>query len=251
MHAAQAEADPGVEVLPGECAGAFSVLGGERRGVHISATQDSELLAIDADGLWKLIDEASGFARKLLALRSAAASAGHPSAEPDAQAGAPSIADSGIGMRNRVWLDQHLTGMAQRADESGLPFSMLLISLDYVPHFIEAYDEFAVKDGLRVTASVILDSLRPTDFAARYSDYELAVLLPDVHADGAAVVAQRLSETLKKTVVFADMREPLPHVTASFGVACLGAGQNERDLLAAAAVALERAQKIGNGGVSA
>jgi PleD family two-component response regulator len=45
--------------------------------------------------------------------------------------------------------------------------------------------------------------------------------------------------------VFEDMRLPLPHMTASFGVACLRPGQDERALIAAADAALYRAKEGG------
>jgi PleD family two-component response regulator len=50
---------------------------------------------------------------------------------------------------------------------------------------------------------------------------------------------------MQQAVVFSDMRAPLPHITASFGVAILQPQQNEQDLVAAADAALYRAKELG------
>jgi GGDEF domain-containing protein len=46
------------------------------------------------------------------------------------------------------------------------------------------------------------------------------------------------------------MRLPLPHITGSFGVACLAAGTDEHMLVAAADAALYRAKEAGRDRVS-
>ena len=42
------------------------------------------------------------------------------------------------------------------------------------------------------------------------------------------MVAERLCWRLQEAVVFPDMRLPLPHITGSFGVACLAGGDERR-----------------------
>jgi diguanylate cyclase len=64
-------------------------------------------------------------------------------------------------------------------------------------------------------------------------------------------VAERLCERMQQATVFADMRQPLPHITASFGVATLQPQQNEHDLVAAADAALYRAKDAGRNQVAA
>jgi PleD family two-component response regulator len=64
------------------------------------------------------------------------------------------------------------------------------------------------------------------------------------------MVAERLCGRLRETVVFDDMRTALPHITASFGVASLGRGQDERSLVEAADAALYRAKEAGRDRIS-
>jgi PleD family two-component response regulator len=59
------------------------------------------------------------------------------------------------------------------------------------------------------------------------------------------MVAERLCDKMRNTVVFDDMRVPLPHITGSFGIASLTAGGNEASLIADADAALYRAKDAG------
>ncbi|MDR3479288.1 MAG: diguanylate cyclase [Burkholderiaceae bacterium] len=241
---AQAGADGEREALAGECVGEFSVMGGERRGLRIVATCAAEVLAIDAAGLMALIGESSGFAHKLLALRASQAAA-VPHAEDPFLFGP----DLDNGVRDRAWFDQNLEHLVRQAQRANAPLSMLMIHLDYVDRFAQSYGAAAVEEARGMTCSAIVAALRPSDFMARYSDNALAVLLPATAAENAALVAQRLRERMKKTAIVADRREALP-LMASFGVASLAPGQDERDLIGASAAALARARSAGGSSVS-
>ena len=241
---AQAGADGEREALAGECVGEFSVMGGERRGLRIVATCAAEVLAIDAAGLMALIGESSGFAHKLLALRASQAAA-----VPQPEAPFLFGPDLDSGVRDRAWFDENLAELVRHAQHANAPLSMLMIHLDYVDRFAQSYGAAAVEEARGMTCSAIVAALRPSDFMARYSDNALAVLLPATAAESAALVAQRLFERMKKTAIMADLREPLPLLT-SFGVASLGPGQDERDLIGASAAALARARSAGGSSVS-
>ncbi|MEB0284770.1 cyclic nucleotide-binding domain-containing protein, partial [Sphingomonas sp. 10B4] len=58
------------QYLPGECVGEISVLDEEIHSATISALVDSDLLVLEAEILWRLIDESNGVARNLLQLLS-------------------------------------------------------------------------------------------------------------------------------------------------------------------------------------
>jgi len=70
-------------------------------------------------------------------------------------------------------------------------------------------------------------------------------ILPHTHLGAAMLVAERLCARLRETIVFDDMRLPLPHMTGSFGVASLAPDQDERRLIEAADAALYRAKQAG------
>ena len=125
-----------------------------------------------------------------------------------------------------------------------------MIDLDHFKRFNDTHGHIAGDAALCAAAGVIRDSLRPSDFAVRYGGEELMAVLPDTPTGLAEMVAKRLAERLRTTLVFPDMRLPLPHVTGSFGVASLAPGGDEQDLMAAADAALYRAKQAGRDRVS-
>ena len=92
--------------------------------------------------------------------------------------------------------------------------------------------------------------MRPSDFAVRYGGEEMLVILPETSEKLALMVAERLCKRMREAVVFEDMRLPMPHLTASFGVAALTMAMNEEALIGAADAALYRAKDGGRNRVS-
>lgn len=243
------------KVLPGECVGELSVLDEEANPAAIYALQESELLVIPSELLWRLIDESNGVARNLLRLLSFRIRAANAQLRRRQKVGEfyrqLSMIDGLTGLQNRSWLNDHLPALIEQAENADNPLSIIMIDLDHFKQFNDEYGHLAGDDALRVAARVLTDALRPRDFAVRYGGEELMVILPNTHQKGGTIVARRLCEHMQQAVVFADMRKPLPHLTASFGVACLARGQSAEHLIAVADAALYRAKEGGRNRVAA
>lgn len=237
------------KVFPGECVGELSVLDGEAGCDVIRAQQDSELLVIETAMLWRLIDESNVVARNLLRLLSFRLRAANAQLRRREKVGEfyrqLSMADGLTGLQNRAWLNQHLQALVDNAQQAHCPLSVIMMDIDHFKRFNDTHGHLYGDQALRNAAKTIVGALRPTDFAARYGGEELIVILPATPQSAATAVAQRLCEQVRETVVFADMRQPLPHITASFGLATLAAGQNADALVAAADAALYRAKEAG------
>jgi diguanylate cyclase (GGDEF)-like protein len=236
-------------VLPGECVGELSVLDEEASADSICARQDSDLLVIDAATLWRLIDESNGVARNLLRLLSFRIRAANAQLRRRQKVGEfyrkMSMADGLTGLHNRTWLNENLAALIDGAHASGQPLSLIMIDIDHFKQFNDEHGHQCGDSALRIAADAIAGALRPTDFAARYGGEELIVILPATGRAAATVVAQRLCEQVRNAIVFADMRRPLPHVTASFGVATLEEEQDAEALISIADAALYRAKEAG------
>lgn len=243
------------KILPGECVGELSVLDEEANPTAIYALQESELLVIDADRLWRLIDESNGVARNLLRLLSFRIRAANAQLRRRQKVGEfyrqLSMIDGLTGLQNRSWLNDQLPALIEQATNIGNPLSIVMIDLDNFKQFNDLHGHLAGDDALRVAAKVLTDALRPRDFAVRYGGEELMVILPNTHQKAGVIVARRLCERMQQAVVFADLHKPLPHVTASFGVACLVPGQTSDSLIATADAALYRAKDGGRNRVAA
>jgi diguanylate cyclase len=241
-------------VLPGESVGEQSVLDEETNLLAISALQESELLVIEAELVWRLIDTSNVLARNLLRLLSFRIRAANAQLRRRQKLGEfyrqLSMVDGLTGLYNRAWLNDVLPSLVAAAHTARSPLSLIMVDLDHFKRFNDTHGHLEGDQALRAAARAMNAALRPTDSAVRYGGEELMVILPDTSASVAEMVAQRLCERIRQAHIFADMRYPLPHITASLGVASLDAAQDERALVAAADAALYRAKHGGRDRVS-
>jgi diguanylate cyclase (GGDEF)-like protein len=237
------------KVLAGECVGELSVLDDEANPAAVYALEESDVLVIPAPKLWQLIDESNGVARNLLRLLSFRIRAANAQLRKKQKLGEfyrqLSMVDGLTGLQNRAWLEDRLPAMIEESRLTGRPLSVVMIDIDHFKHFNDEYGHQAGDNALQVAAQALGTALRPTDFAARYGGEELIVILPNAERKTGIMVAERLCERMRQSVVFADMRKPLPHITASFGVATLMPDQTAAKLIAQADAALYRAKEAG------
>jgi diguanylate cyclase (GGDEF)-like protein len=241
-------------ILPGESAGEQAVLDDSSNLSSISALLDSELLVIDGELVWKMIDLSSGLARNLLRMLSFRIRAANALLRRRQKLGEfyrqLSMNDGLTGLYNRSWLDDMLPKVVATAQRAGTPLALIMIDLDHFKQFNDSHGHLTGDDALRAAAAVISAALRPSDFAVRYGGEEMMVILPETTQVLALRVAERLCARMREASIFPDMREPLPHVTASLGVAVLGDGMDGLALIAAADAALYRAKHAGRNRVS-
>ena len=243
-----------LQFMAGECVGELSVLDEEDQPHTIRAVCDSELLVIEADTLWQLIDESNGVARNLLKLLSfrirttnALLRRRHKVGEFYRQM---SMIDGLTGIHNRAWLHNQLPQMIERSHATGSPLSIIMADLDNFKLFNDTHGHIIGDDAIQSAAKILNSTLRPTDFAVRFGGEELLVILPDTSKEACFTVAERLCTKIAQAPVFKDNRLPLPHITASFGVAILIPGQDIFTFIAAADAALYRAKNSGRNQVS-
>ncbi len=125
-----------------------------------------------------------------------------------------------------------------------------MVDLDHFKKFNDEFGHVVGDDALQTAAKVLNAGLRPTDFAARYGGEEMIVILPNTDQRSALIVAERLCSRLRKTRIFANMQKPLPHITASFGLATLKQGEDGPTVIAMADAALYRAKEAGRNRVA-
>jgi diguanylate cyclase (GGDEF)-like protein len=236
-------------VLPGESVGEQSVLDDAVNLAAITALEDAELLVIEPDLVWQLIDASNGLARNLLRLLSFRIRAANAQLRRRQKLGEfyrqLSLNDALTGLYNRAWLNDSLPKLIARARHDGSLLAVIMIDLDNFKKFNDTHGHVAGDVALCAAASLLRAALRPSDFAVRYGGEEMMAVLPATSETLALMIAERLCQRMRQVVVFDDMRMPLPHITGSFGVASLGPGLDERGLVAAADAALYRAKEAG------
>ena len=241
-------------ILPGESVGEQSVLDDAVNLDAVRAVEDTTLLVIESELAWELIDHSNAVARNLLRLLSFRIRAANALLRRRQKLGEfyrqLSLNDTLTGLYNRTWLADMLPKLVGRARAQGSPLALLMVDLDNFKKFNDTHGHLVGDAALCAAANVIRDGLRPSDFAVRYGGEELMAVLPDTNAEMAHMVANRLCQKMRETVLFPDMRVPMPHLTACFGVAVLDPSADETALIEAADAALYRAKEAGRNCVS-
>jgi diguanylate cyclase (GGDEF)-like protein len=123
------------------------------------------------------------------------------------------------------------------------PVSVVLADLDHFRHINDTYGHLAGDAVLRETAHRMRDAIRPYDSIGRYGGEEFLLVLSNCDTIGAAAIAERLLQAVRKdTIVLA---EATVSVTLSAGVATSGVIQDPEALVGAADAALYRAKRGG------
>jgi diguanylate cyclase (GGDEF)-like protein len=161
-----------------------------------------------------------------------------------------STIDELTGLRSRRYVSEVLSIEIQRARRYGTPLSILMADLD---HFKEVNDRYGHPAGdavLQGVSQLLLASLRATDVAGRFGGEELLVVLPQIEAEGAHVMAERWRAVVDKTPFEAPDGRGI-HAALSIGVASYTKSMQQPDeLIAAADKALYAAKQQGRNRVS-
>ncbi len=151
--------------------------------------------------------------------------------------------DALTGLLNRGLLMAELRRELHRGQSDGAEVSVLYLDLDGFKAVNDSLGHRAGDDLLRVTATRLRSSLRPSDHLARMGGDEFAVVLPRTGPATARRLAHRLTVATRQPVEL----DGLPvTVTASIGIAGpRGATTTAEELLAAADSAMYRAKQRG------
>lgn len=144
---------------------------------------------------------------------------------------------------NRATLERRLTLEAERTRRTGEPLACVFFDLD---HFKTVNDRFGHQVGdtaLVHVVRVVQGVLRKIDTLGRFGGEEFLVLLPGTDATGGREAAERMRIALEATPLQVE-GAPVT-LTASFGVALLGAGESTDSLLHRADVAMYQAKRNG------
>lgn len=132
---------------------------------------------------------------------------------------------------------------------TGRPVAMLVIDVDYFKLVNDAHGHLGGDTILRRVAELIRQSVRPTDYVARYAGDEFVVLLPGTRLEDACAVAERVRVAVAGDSV--SIRDGVMcQVTLSIGVACAPQhGETLEALFGAADAALFGAKRVGRNAV--
>jgi diguanylate cyclase (GGDEF)-like protein len=146
-------------------------------------------------------------------------------------------------LANRRAMEERLAQEWSRLARHGGRLSFLMADID---HFKAVNDRFGHPVGdlvLQDVARAMASHCRQTDLPARYGGEEFALIVPDVPADGAATLAERIRQTVEANSRLAGAAEV--RVTVSIGVADSQGRHSPEELVSAADKALYEAKNAG------
>jgi diguanylate cyclase (GGDEF)-like protein len=156
------------------------------------------------------------------------------------------VTDDLTGLANMRAFNSILDRELERSRRFDTPLSLVMMDIDDFKQVNDTYGHQQGDEVLAQVAGVLRGLSRDLDAPARYGGEELAVVLPQTDAEGAALLAERMREAVEVLQVSRVGSGGSFGVTASFGVASVPDTATDRDtLIAAADAALYRAKRSG------
>jgi len=150
-------------------------------------------------------------------------------------------------LANRAYFDEKLSEMLSVLQRYSEPFSLMMIDLDNFKEINDSYGHPAGDRILKGVAFKIKESLRSSDFLARFGGDEFALILIKAGGQTASDVARKLNSNLQESRFILD-NTPVK-VTLSIGVAEADVRDTEESLLKRADEALYRVKQMGRNNV--
>ncbi len=162
--------------------------------------------------------------------------------------------DGLTGISNRRHFDEHAERAFSFATRDNLPFSVLMIDLDYFKLFNDIDGHQRGDDVLRLVAKTLKDCVeRTTDMVARYGGEEFTVILYDTDEAGARTMAERMRQAVWDLAVEHPGNKSTGRLTVSIGIASAEPTGDDTvsELIRRADLALYKAKENGRNRVEA
>jgi diguanylate cyclase (GGDEF)-like protein len=126
--------------------------------------------------------------------------------------------DDLTGLHNYRYLQMILEQEIVRAERYGLEFSLVFIDLDFFKEVNDTRGHLAGSQALKEVAILLKQCVRESDILFRYGGDEFTGFLVETGCEGAAVVAERIRQSIEDHVFFSDSSNPA-RITATVGYA--------------------------------
>lgn len=159
-----------------------------------------------------------------------------------------SFLDGLTGIANRRRFDEYLSTEWRRAARQGTSLGLILIDLDHFKLYNDRYGHLLGDECLRRVASVLETAVsRPADLVARFGGEEMAMLLPETEASGAAQMAEKIrNDVLQLEVPHQDSPvAPVVTISVGYGWSTPKPGDSLDKFLGSVDAALYRAKRQG------
>ncbi|WP_162462940.1 sensor domain-containing diguanylate cyclase [Paenibacillus psychroresistens] len=164
-----------------------------------------------------------------------------------------STRDGLTGIGNRRYFDEMFVKDWAQCSRYSKPLSLVMMDIDYFKAYNDTYGHLGGDYCLKNVAQALTEVLkRPSDSLARYGGEEFVVILPDVHEEGALIVAERIRLAIEGLQIPHIQSKVSEFVTISLGVATISPNKSmdSQDLIHSADKALYTSKKAGKNRIS-
>jgi len=120
---------------------------------------------------------------------------------------------------NRRYFDETLNNEIGRLSRKHAPLSLIICDIDYFKNYNDHYGHPAGDHCLQLVAKSIESCFsRSGDLVARYGGEEFAVILPDIEADTALLLAEKMRKNIELLNIEHQANPDQNHITISTGV---------------------------------
>ena len=151
-----------------------------------------------------------------------------------------SITDPLTAVYNRRKFNELLTSEVERSRRYQTGLSIIMCDIDHFKKINDTFGHDVGDNALKVFSTKINDNIREVDMFARWGGEEFMILMPNVNAEGAFSLAEKLRKIIEETDV-----KTADSFTASFGVTDLNANDTAESFIKRVDDAMYKAKNTG------
>ena len=164
------------------------------------------------------------------------------------------ITDSLSELYNKGYILKRLESELMRSARYNEPMSLIIIDIDYFKKINDSFGHIAGDNILRRLSKILIESVRDVDIVARYGGEEFLVVCPNTSLSGAAILAERIRESVQNTIFHAgsiDIKLTISLGLSNLSPSALANGDfNTNKLIEEADSALYKAKSAGRNKVA-
>ena len=139
--------------------------------------------------------------------------------------------DKLTGLANRRSLDEFLDALVTIFPEENKSFSLIIADVDHFKYYNDTHGHQMGDLVLVSIASILKNSIRRGDLAARFGGEEFVVILPNCSKENAVLVANKLHSAISDQNIHFQNQQPMGNLTCTFGVATYPDDADTKELL--------------------
>ncbi len=248
-HLAMNLTNPVAILEVGQSVGEVSIIDKQPASANVIADVDTELLVINEDEIWHIIDSSHAVASNMLRLLSRRLRHGNSMfskiRDLMREYEYSAMVDPLTNLYNRRWLGDMLPRIMQRSQSDQQSLCVIMLDIDFFKQYNDQHGHLAGDCALRILSDAIKQHIRPEDFVTRYGGEEFFLLLPGQNLTATRQIAERLRIAVSETTVQHRDGRKLPALTISVGISEMNDRHTADSLIDVADQALYRAKNSG------